>query len=81
MDFTDIRDHLLSLVPGLTPEILNRHYKLFFDETNNIKKFHLKDDNRLNAPVGVRFVLGGIVCDNDLSQEELNGALALQKKH
>ena len=79
MDFTYIHDFLLSIVPGLTPEILNRHYKLFFDETNNTKKFHLKDNNRLNVPAGVRFVLGGIVCDNDLSQEELNGALALQK--
>lgn len=79
MDFTEIHNLLLSMVLGLTPAILNRHYKLFFDETNNTKKFHLKDDNRLNVPVGVRFVLAGIVSDNELTQEELNGALSLQK--
>ena len=79
MDFTDIHNLLLSMVPDLTPEILNRHYKLFFDETNNTKKFHLKNGNRLNVPGGVRFVLGGIVCDNVLSQTELNSELGLQK--
>lgn len=69
----------LFMASGLSPEDLTRQYKLYFDETNNAKMFHLKDDNRLNVPVGVRFVLGGISSNQSLTQEELNKALNLQK--
>lgn len=67
------------MAQGVPPEHFDCVKTLFFDETNNAKKFHLKDDDRLNVPVGVRFVLGGISCGNGLGQEELNNTLALQK--
>lgn len=67
------------VVPGFTPEMLTKQYVLYFDETNNAKKYHIKDNDRLNVPVGVRFVLGGISCGNSLSQGEINDALGLQK--
>ncbi len=79
MDYTELYNMLRFFVPGFSPEILAKRYKLYFDETNNAKKFHIKDDDRLNVPVGVRFVLGGVSCSNDLTQEEINNTLGLQK--
>lgn len=78
MDFTQIRN-TLAMWPGITTEMMTKHYQLYFDETNNAKKFHLKDANRLNVPVGVRFVLGGVSCSNCLTQGEINDTLGLQK--
>ena len=79
MDFTYLHYLQLFVPQGITLDMLEKSYVLYFDETNSTKKFHLKDDDRLNVPVGVRFVLGGIDCDNTLSQDELNNALSLQK--
>ena len=79
MDYTEFHNNLLFLAPGLKPEMLSKHYSLYFDETNNAKMFHLKDGDRLNVPVGVRFVLGGVCCSKGLTQEEINSKLKLQK--
>ena len=79
MDFTKLHNMLLYMASGLSCEDLTRQYNLYFDETNNTKMFHLKDYNRLNVPVGVRFVLGGVSTTQSLTQEEINKALNLQK--
>lgn len=79
MDYTELYNLLQFIIPGFTPEILTKQYVLYFDETNNTKMFHIKDDDRLNVPVGVRFVLGGVSCSNSLTQGEINETLGLQK--
>lgn len=79
MDYTEFHNLLQFFVPGFTPEMLTKRYVLYFDETNNAKKFQIKDDDRLNVPVGVRFVLGGISCSDSLTQDEINKTLGLQK--
>lgn len=79
MDYTELHNLLQFFVPDFSPEMLAKHYKLYYDETNNAKKFHIKDDDHLNVPVGVRFVLGGVSCCNSLTQEEIDNTLGLQK--
>lgn len=42
---------------------LEDKYTFFYDETNNIRKLYINDNNQLNVPVVSNFVLGGVVCD------------------
>lgn len=47
---------------GLTG--LGNAFVFFYDETNNNRKLHIKEDGTLNVPGLGDFVLGGIVCDS-----------------
>lgn len=53
----------------------------YYDETNNIRKLWLKDDN-FNAPIEKDFVLGGVMHFGDkitLNLENLKQQIRLQK--
>ena len=64
MDFQfEINDDLLILEQY--PEAnLYAKYHFFYDETNNIRKFYLKD-NKFNSDCLDNFVLGGIVFEGE----------------
>lgn len=60
---------------------IDAKFKFYYDETNNPRKFWLKQ-NKFNSPVNKNFVLGGIVFDEKNfigNPEDLNYRLKLQK--
>lgn len=63
---------------------IDEEYIFYYDETNNIRKFWFKDENRLNIPkkdLTKNFVLGGIVhykADAKFNLEDLKQKLHLQ---
>lgn len=61
---------------------LDKPYILFYDETNNVRKLHIREDNKLNVPELADFVLGGIVCTKgiaDFDFTKLRSELKLDK--
>ena len=74
-DYTEFRR--LNMCKGLDPEKMNKSYKLFYDEFNNVRKFRVKD-GRFNVDPLMHFVLGGL-CGNvhDVEFEELKSLLDL----
>lgn len=57
----------------------DKSYKFFYDETNNLKKFYIRE-NDFNSSFSSNFILGGLVFEN--SQPDLNDlftGLNLQK--
>ncbi len=43
----------------------NRHYRFFYDETNNVRRLRLKE-NRFNFQLNKNFILGGLAIIGDL---------------
>ncbi|MBT2619171.1 DUF3800 domain-containing protein [Chryseobacterium sp. ISL-6] len=43
---------------------LDKKYKFYYDETNNIRRYYLKEDS-FNESIKTNFILGGIVLEND----------------
>lgn len=64
-------------LPGADLKAKNTFY---YDETNNIRKFYIKEQD-FNASFDLTFVLGGIVCDNKANEhvDILFEGLNLQK--
>jgi hypothetical protein len=63
---------------------IDNHYIFYYDETNNIRKFWFKSENKLNIPIGdltKNFVLGGLLHKKDvqLDLDDLKNRLNLQK--
>ena len=56
-------------------------FTFYYDETNNIRKFYLKDDS-FNSTSGLNFVVGGVLHEDDSSTsdiEKLKGLVQLQQ--
>lgn len=59
---------------------LDSKFKFFYDETNNIRRFHLQED-KFNESILTNFILGGIVLEDgqEVNLEELFNGFGLQK--
>lgn len=79
-DATEIRriQKKTLLCQGIDPSLIDKKYNLFFDETNNIKKFLIREDGTLNVPAETIFVLGGIEGDNSLGFNKIKRLLSIQ---
>lgn len=42
---------------------LGKRFDFYYDETNNIRKLHIRENNKLNVADLGDFVLGGVVCE------------------
>ncbi len=76
MSFTELREFTKLMAPTAD---FDTAFTFFYDETNNIKKFHVKEED-FNVSFSANFVLGGIVCDKDIPDLTLLfSGLKLQK--
>ncbi|MGV3696323.1 hypothetical protein [Flavobacterium sp.] len=59
---------------------LDSKFKFFYDETNNIRRYHLKED-KLNESIKTNFILGGVVLEEgqEVNLEPLFSDFGLQK--
>lgn len=80
MDYTSIREQtkLILASQNIDPNCIEAKYQLYYDETNNIKKFRLNENGNTNVPSDTIFVLGGIEGCGDISLEELKKIFKLQ---
>ena len=81
IDFTDIRQDLKMYVSaqGIAPSDIDKSYMLYYDETNNIKKFKLNEEkHNFNVSADTIFVLGGIEGEGSIKIEELKSLFDLQ---
>jgi hypothetical protein len=78
MDMTEVRQMVIQM-KNLTD--LDKEFTFYYDESNNIRKFYIKEDS-FNNPFNLNFVLGGVVhegkeCNSNI--KELMDGLKLQK--
>ena len=81
IDYTDIRQGLKKYVSaqGISPSDIDMCYMLYYDETNNIKKFKLNEEkHKFNVSADTIFVLGGIEGEGSIKIEELKSLFDLQ---
>lgn len=72
-------DDINKIIKRMYPECdFDVSYNFFYDETNNIRKYH-NQGGQLNYKGDGNFILGGIVFDNEPQVEELFKSLKLQK--
>lgn len=60
--YTEFR-HLNIMYKGFNLDKMNKSYKLYYDESNNIRKFRVKY-GRFNVDLLTHFVLGGLCRDD-----------------
>ena len=81
MDFSDIRlgtKIMLHITTG-DADSIEKPYNLYYDETNNVKKFWLNEKkNKFNVSPDTIFVLGGIEANDCITFNELRDLLNLQ---
>lgn len=81
MDFPEIRSSLKALLycQNISPDTIDRQYHLYYDETNNVKKFRIKDETgNFNVDSDSIFVLGGIEGEGTITLDELQSLFKLQ---
>lgn len=81
MDYTSIHIATKILLAGMgcNPDCIDKKLCLYYDETNNVKKFRLNEEkHKFNVSPESIFVLGGIEANNTISFEELRNLLKLQ---
>jgi len=71
----DEREALKQMYPACDYDV---SYNFFYDETNNIRKYH-NEGGKLNYKGEGNFILGGIVFDKEPELEELFESLKLQE--
>ena len=64
------RDIIIQ-INGLNRESIDKKYRMFFDETKNVRKFRLTESG-FNSDEKQFFVLGGLVSDVDVPLESIN---------
>jgi len=69
----------MLLCQNINPNCIEANYHLYYDETNNIKKYRINEYGSTNVPTNTIFVLGGIEGCGYLSFEELKKRFKLQK--
>jgi len=72
MDITELSEINRDLVKahGFASGFLDAKYKLYYDETDNVKKFRF-DENGFNVKADSIFILGGIEGDGEVTLDEL----------
>lgn len=73
-DITDVRLGLKACVESqnISSTCMDQCMSLYYDETNNCKKFRLNEEkNKFNVPADTVFVLGGIEANDTISFDEL----------
>lgn len=60
-DVSELRTSVKQIAPMADFEA---HYTFYYDETNNIKNLHIKE-NKFNADFTANFILGGIAYENE----------------
>jgi len=65
-------------ISGFDPRFFDANYTLYYDETNNTKRFIIRE-NCFNVDANTHFVLGGIEAHNDITFDELKNLFQLQK--
>ena len=81
LDYTAIRECTKMNVAkcGGNLDSIDKKLHLYYDETNNIKKFKLKEeDKKFNVSSDTIFVLGGIEANDCVSFEYIRDLLSLQ---
>jgi len=79
-DITKDRD---AKIKAMDLKNVDKEYIFFYDETNNIRKLYLKDEESFNVPiedVHKHFVLGGVVYENrniEINLEQLIGDMRI----
>ena len=77
MDYTEVREMTIN-ISGFDPRFFDANYTLYYDETNNTKRFIIRE-NCFNVDANTHFVLGGIEAHNDITFDELKNLFQLQK--
>lgn len=76
IDVNKIRENMMLTMP---PADIDAEYNFFYDETNNIKKFHIKNGD-FNHSFDINFVLGGLLYEGEQPEvDTLFSGLKLQK--
>lgn len=81
MDYTYIREliKVRLVADGINPICIDEQYQLYYDETNNIKKFYINEESSLtNVSADTIFVLGGLEGSGHISLNELKELFRLQ---
>lgn len=81
IDYTEIRQCMKMSVgaQGISPSDIDMSLMLYYDETNNIKKFKLNEEkHKFNATADTIFVLGGIEGEGVVKIEDLKTLFKLQ---
>ena len=81
IDYTDIRKMMKMSVraQGISSNVIDMYLMLYYDETNNIKKFKLNEEkHKFNVPADTIFVLGGIEGEGTIKIEDLKSLFNLQ---
>lgn len=81
IDFTDIRKAMKISVKakGILSSFIDMYLMMYYDETNNIKKFKLNEEkHKFNVPADTIFVLGGIEGEGTVKIEYLRSLFSLQ---
>lgn len=81
IDYTEVRKCMKMSIgaQGISPSDIDMSLMLYYDETNNIKKFKLNEEkHKFNAEADTIFVLGGIEGEGSVKIEELKSLFDLQ---
>ena len=81
IDYTDIRKAMKMSVRAqdISSSVIDMYLMLYYDETNNIKKFKLNEEkHKFNVPADTIFVLGGIEGEGTVNIEDLKSLFNLQ---
>ena len=81
IDYTSMHFATKILLAGMgcNPDCIDKKLCLYYDETNNVKKFRLNEEkHKFNVSPESIFVLGGIEANDTISFEELRDLLKLQ---
>ncbi len=81
IDYTDIRKYMKMSVKAqdISSSVIDMYLMLYYDETNNIKKFKLNEEkHKFNVPADTIFVLGGIEGEGSVKIEDLKSLFNLQ---
>lgn len=76
MDYTSIRDIEIAMAKAkcsVDPKLFDTTDTLYYDETDNIQKFRIKDTG-FNVAADSHFVLGGVSTNESITFEELKNA-------
>ncbi len=65
LNISDIRKSIKVLNPNID---IDSPYTFYYDETNNIKKFCLKNEEDFNNSFNSNFVLGGVLFEGNKPQ-------------
>lgn len=80
LDYSELRLKLKLLLrqQEISPRMIDHQYKLYYDETGNIKKFYLAEQGKPNVENDPIFVLGGLEGKSEEDLEYLKNSFNLQ---